>query len=42
MVDSSQFRHFGGGQKGVFLLLRYLFIAAAAYLVIFERQTAPL
>jgi signal transduction histidine kinase len=42
MVDNSQFRHFGGGQKGVFLLLRYLFIAAAAYLVIFERQTAPL
>ncbi|MFI5393965.1 MAG: sensor histidine kinase [Candidatus Binatia bacterium] len=42
MVDSSQFRHFGGGQKGVFLLLRYLFIAAAAYLIIFERQTAPL
>jgi signal transduction histidine kinase len=42
MVDSSQFRHLGGGQKGFFLLLRYLFIAAAAYLIIFERQGAPL
>lgn len=40
MVDSSQFRHLGGGQKGVFLLLRYLFIAAAAYLIIFESQGA--
>jgi signal transduction histidine kinase len=42
MVDASQFRHLGGGQKGVFLLLRYLFIAAAAYLIIFENQGARL
>jgi signal transduction histidine kinase len=42
MVDSSQFRHLGGGQKGVFLLLRYLFIAAAAYLIIFENHGARL
>jgi signal transduction histidine kinase len=30
------FRHLGGGQKGLFLLLRYVFIIAASYLLIFE------
>ncbi len=33
--DAASFRHLGGGRKGLFLLLRYLFIAAAAYLLIF-------
>jgi signal transduction histidine kinase len=28
-------RHFGGGRKGLFVLLRYLFIAAASYLLVF-------
>jgi signal transduction histidine kinase len=32
------FRHLGGGRKGVFVVLRYVFITTAAYLVIF---TAP-
>jgi signal transduction histidine kinase len=37
MADSgTNFRHLGGGQKGLFLLLRYLFIIAASYLLIFE------
>jgi signal transduction histidine kinase len=34
--DTSTFRHLGGGRKGLFLLLRYVFIAAASYLLIFE------
>ena len=29
-------RHFGGGRKGLFLTLRYLFIIAASYLIIFH------
>lgn len=36
MFDESNFRHLGGGQKGLFLLLRYLFIVAASYLLIFQ------
>ncbi len=38
MSDSSQFRHLGGGRKGLFLLLRYVFIAAASYLVLLQRS----
>src|SRR5262245_53731894 len=34
--NPSSFRHLGGGRKGLFLLLRYLFIVAASYLLIFE------
>ena len=34
--EEEPFRHLGGGRKGLFLLLRYVFIAAAAYLLIFE------
>lgn len=30
------FKHFGGGQKGIFLVLRYVFITVAAYLLIFQ------
>ena len=36
MLDYEHFRHLGGGRKGVFLLLRYVFIVAASYLLIFE------
>src|SRR5687768_8696335 len=34
--DTGGFRHAGGGPKGLFLILRYVFIAATAYLVIFQ------
>ncbi len=36
MDERPEFRHFGVGTKGLFLLLRYVFIIAAAYLVIFQ------
>ena len=36
MDEESNFRHLGGGRKGLFLLLRYLFIVAAAYLLIIQ------
>jgi signal transduction histidine kinase len=36
--DAATFRHLGGGQKGLFLLLRYVFIVAASYLLIFEAR----
>ena len=36
MVDNQEFRHLGGGQKGLFLILRYVFIIAASYLLIFQ------
>ncbi len=36
MQEGETFRHLGGGRKGLFLLLRYVFIVAAAYLLIFE------
>ena len=39
--DGNGFRHLGGGRKGLFLVLRYLFIATAAYLIIFESRTWP-
>jgi signal transduction histidine kinase len=38
MFDDQGFRHLGGGRKGVFLLLRYIFIIAASYLLIFESE----
>jgi signal transduction histidine kinase len=34
-------RHLGGGPKGVFLLLRYVFIASASYLLLFQAPSAP-
>ena len=40
MTKPSQIRHFGAGPKGLFLLLRYVFIIAAAYLVIFQSKGA--
>jgi signal transduction histidine kinase len=36
MLDAVTFRHAGGGRKGLFLVLRYVFIVAASYLVIFQ------
>jgi signal transduction histidine kinase len=31
-----EFRHLGGGRKGLFLLLRYVFILSSSYLLVFE------
>jgi signal transduction histidine kinase len=38
MIDEQGFKHLGGGRKGLFLLLRYVFIIAASYLLIFESK----
>lgn len=35
-LTASGSAHFGGGRKGLFVLLRYLFILTAAYLLVFE------
>jgi len=37
-TSEPNFPHVGGGAKGVFLALRYVFIIAASYLLIFESQ----
>jgi signal transduction histidine kinase len=39
MLEDHQFEHLGGGRKGAFLTLRYVFIIAAAYLIIFDSRT---
>ena len=36
VIDPTGFRHAGGGRKGLFIVLRYVFIVAASYLVIFQ------
>ncbi len=36
MGSHEDFPHLGGGRKGLFLLLRYVFIIAASYLLIFQ------
>jgi signal transduction histidine kinase len=36
MMDPVGFRHAGGGRKGLFVVLRYVFIVAASYLVVFQ------
>ncbi|HLK11397.1 MAG TPA: HAMP domain-containing sensor histidine kinase [Candidatus Binatia bacterium] len=36
MTSGEDFRHLGGGHKGLFLTLRYVFIIAASYLLIFQ------
>ena len=36
MPDYVSLRHLGGGRKGLLLLLRYVFIAAASYLLLFR------
>jgi len=38
MLEKQQFGHFGGGRKGLFLVLRYVFIIAASYLLIFQNS----
>ncbi len=40
--EGDAFRHLGGGRKGLFLVLRYLFIIAAAYLIIFQSERWPI
>ena len=42
MSETDQIRHLGGGRKGLFLLLRYVFIISASYLLIFHRPGAAL
>lgn len=42
MFDAVGFKHFGGGQKGIFLVLRYVFITVAAYLLIFQNPKGEL
>jgi signal transduction histidine kinase len=37
MTTEQHFRHVGGGPKGLFLALRYVFVIAAAYLLVFQR-----
>ena len=44
MPDYASLRHFGGGRRGLFVLLRYVFIASASYLLLFQvpgRQPSP-
>jgi signal transduction histidine kinase len=36
-AEEARFRHIGGGPKGLFLLLRYVFIISASYLVVSYR-----
>jgi signal transduction histidine kinase len=36
MSEMDEVRHLGGGRKGLFLLLRYVFIISASYLLIFH------
>src|SRR5262245_64506541 len=40
MAGGGEFRHLGGGRKGLFLLLRYLFIISASYLILFHTGQA--
>jgi signal transduction histidine kinase len=37
MAADLQFRHVGGGPKGLFLALRYVFVIATGYLLIFQQ-----
>jgi len=40
MEQESKFRHLGGGHKGLFLTLRYVFIIAASYLLMSQARLA--
>jgi len=40
MIETGSWRHLGGGRKGLFLILRYVFIIAASYLLLFHRTDA--
>ena len=44
MAVDGEFRHLGGGPKGLFLALRYVFVIAVGYLLVFARPgpVAPL
>jgi len=42
MFNTVDFKHFGGGKKGMFLVLRYVFITVAAYLLIFQNPTGSI
>jgi signal transduction histidine kinase len=41
MAADREFRHVGGGPKGLFLALRYVFVIAAAYLLVFQQRDGP-
>jgi signal transduction histidine kinase len=41
VIKAESFRHLGGGRKGLFLLLRYMFIIAASYLLVFQAPEEP-
>src|SRR5712692_5518415 len=41
VFDDANFRHLGGGRKGIFLLLRYMFIVASSYLLVFQAPDRP-
>ena len=40
MIEEGSWRHLGGGRKGLFLILRYVFIIAASYLLLFHKRDA--
>ena len=40
MLEYASIRHLGGGRKGLFLLLRYVFIVTASYLLLFQAPGA--
>jgi signal transduction histidine kinase len=41
VINTRSFRHLGGGRKGLFLMLRYMFIIAASYLLLFQAPEGP-
>jgi len=41
VATEQEFRHVGGGSKGLFLALRYVFIVTASYLLLFEGRPGP-
>ena len=41
MASDLDFRHVGGGSKGLFLAMRYVFVIAAAYLLVFPSSQHP-
>jgi len=40
VLEYANIRHLGGGRKGLFLLLRYVFIVTASYLLLFQAPGA--
>jgi signal transduction histidine kinase len=41
MAPSPDFRHLGGGPKGLFLTMRYVFIVSAAYILVSQSRQVP-